>query len=240
MILINLILYTSLLCLILFFIYILLYKSYSLSTSKISTPDEALAELIQGNKEYKSFWNFISKANRKSVATIQRPFAIVLSCSDSRVPTEIIFNQLDLGNLFIIRNAGNVTDGVVLGSIEYGVEQLGALLIIVLGHDRCGAITATVDTIVKNQPEQSGHIKTIINTISPAAHNVLKKYTMNQTIDEQLNKKIINETVKENVRLVMNNLYKNSQIIADAANNRKIKIVGAFYDLDDGDIQIIA
>jgi hypothetical protein len=86
------ILYISLLCFVIFFLYIILYKSYFLSASKITTPDQALAELIQGNKEYNSFWNFITKANRKSVATVQRPFAIVLSCSDSRVPTEIIFN----------------------------------------------------------------------------------------------------------------------------------------------------
>src|SRR5580658_1071953 len=113
-------LYIGLLCLVIFFFYILVYKSYFLSASKITTPDQALAELMQGNKKYNSFWNFITRANRKSVATMQRPFAIILSCSDSRVPTEIIFNQLDLGSLFIIRNAGNVADGVVLGSIEFG------------------------------------------------------------------------------------------------------------------------
>ena len=81
----------SLLFCIIFFLYILLYKSGALSTHKVATPDEALAILLQGNKEYNSFWNFIAKANRKSVAMVQRPFAIVLSCSDSRVPTEIIF-----------------------------------------------------------------------------------------------------------------------------------------------------
>ena len=239
MILMNLILYISLFCYVNFFIYILVYKSYSLSTSKISTPDQALAELIKGNKEYNSFWNFISRANRKSVATVQRPFAIVLSCSDSRVPTEIIFNQLGLGNLFIIRNAGNVVDGVVLGSIEYGVEQLGALLVIVLGHERCGAVTTTIEAIINNRPESSGHIKDIINAISPAARNILKKYKAHTAIDEELKTAIIKEAVKENVQLVMQDLSKHSQIIADALESKKIKVIGAYYDLDDGKVEII-
>lgn len=149
MILIELIAYLSTFFCVIFFIYILVYKSYSFSTSKITTPDQALQFLLKGNNQYNSFWNFTRRANRKSVSIIQRPFAVILSCSDSRVPTEIIFNQLNLGNLFIIRNAGNVVDGVVLGSIEYGIDQLGAVLLIVLGHERCGAITATVDHILK-------------------------------------------------------------------------------------------
>lgn len=237
--LIQLILYISLLCFVIFFLYILLYKSYFLSASKITTPDQALDELIQGNKEYNSFWNFITKANRKSVANVQRPFAIVLSCSDSRVPTEIIFNQLDLGSLFIIRNAGNIADGVVLGSIEFGVAQLQALLIIVLGHERCGAVTATIDTIIDNSPEQSGHIKDIINAIKPAAHAILEKNNITGAMHGSLKDDIINKTVKENVRLVIDNLYKNSQIISDAIDSKKIKMVGAYYDLDDGNIKIV-
>lgn len=237
--LMQLILYISLLCFIIFFLYILLYKSYFLSASKITTPDQALAELIQGNKEYNSFWNFIAKANRKSVSNVQRPFAIVLSCSDSRVPTEIIFNQLDLGSLFIIRNAGNVADGVVLGSIEYGVAQLEALLIIVLGHERCGAVTSTIDTIIDNRPEQSGHIKDIINAIKPAAYTILERNNITGEIHSSLKDEIINKTVKENVRLVIDNLYKNSEIISQAIDSGKIKMIGAYYDLDDGNIKIV-
>ncbi len=231
--------YASLFYCVTFFIYVLVYKSYNLSTSKITTPDQALAELMRGNKKYNSFLNFLARANRKSVATAQRPFAIVLSCSDSRVPTEIIFNQLGLGNLFIIRNAGNVVDGVVLGSIEYGVDQLGALLIIVLGHERCGAVTATIEAILDNRPEPSGHIKDIMNAISPAALNILKKHNAHTALNEQLKAAIIKEAVKENVQLVIQDLSKYSQIIADALDSKKIKVVGAYYDLDDGNVQII-
>ncbi|MBV8660803.1 MAG: carbonic anhydrase [Candidatus Dependentiae bacterium] len=239
MVLIQFTFYIALIFCIIFFSYITRYKRYSLTTNKITTPDQALAELLRGNKKYNSSWHFITKKNRKSVATVQRPFAIILGCSDSRVPTEIIFNQLNLGSLFIIRNAGNVVDGVVLGSIEYGVSQLGALLIIVLGHERCGAVTATVDSIIENKPEPSGHIKDIINAISPAAHNILQKHTY-AIINEELKIEIIKEAVKENVRLILEDLSKYSQIISHAVATNKIKVVGAYYDLDNGDIQIIS
>lgn len=239
MIFIELIVYIILLFSIIFFFYLLLYKSYGLSTSKITTPEQALVHLIEGNKKYNSFWNFITRANRKSVATVQKPFAIVLSCSDSRVPTEIIFNQMNLGSLFIIRNAGNVVDGVVLGSIEYGITELKALLVIVLGHERCGAVTTTIDAILENRPESSGHIKDIINAISPAAHNILQQYIEQVTISDQLKESIVKQAVKENVRLIIQDLSQYSDIVAHAVQTKTIKVVGAYYDLDDGDVKII-
>lgn len=220
-----------------FILYMIKYKNYQ--RKNILSPDQALKELIAGNKEYNSFWNFIKRANRKSVAIIQRPFAIILSCSDSRVPTEIIFNQLNLGSLFIIRNAGNVTDGLVLGTLEYGVDQLGALLIIILGHERCGAVTATIDAIICKSPEQVGHIKNIINALTPAAKKVLEKYNITHQMDEETKIKIINETVQENVKTVLHSLEKKSDIIAQAVSSGKIKIVGAYYDLDDGNVHLL-
>ncbi len=238
--LIQYILYISSFYFIIFFLYIILYKSYFLSASKITTPEQALEELLKGNRKYNSFWRFLRRANRKSVSLIQRPFAIILSCSDSRVPTEIIFNQMNLGNLFIIRNAGNVVEGVVMGSIEFGVDQLGAMLVIVLGHERCGAVSATIDKVINNSPEESGHIKDIINAIKPAAHNVLGKNNISKKINSQDKENVINETVKENVRLVVKHLYKDSTIISQAVDSHKIKLVGAYYDLDDGDIKLLS
>lgn len=218
--------------------YIIKHKSYN--RNKITKPEQALDELIKGNKRYNSFWNFFKKAHRKSVAMTQRPFAIILSCSDSRVPTEIIFNQLNLGNLFIVRNAGNVIDGAVLGSIEYGVEKLGALLIIVLGHERCSAVTATIDSILGQSPEQHGHIKTIINAISPAANAILKQKNIDTIItDEAIKIDIINTTVQKNVKLVMQSLYNKSQIITHAVKTNQINIVGAYYELDHGNVIIL-
>lgn len=239
MILIIPMLYASLLCCTIFFGYIVFYKAKRLSPDSISTPEQALALLLQGNKEYNSTWNFISKANRKSVAMVQRPFAIVLSCSDSRVPTEIIFNQLNLGNMFIIRNAGNVVDGVVLGSIEFGVDQLGAMLVIVLGHERCGAVIATIDSIIENKCEPAGHIKDIINAIKPAAYSVLKNHDISGPISDEMKTEIIKKAVQENVKLIIQDLHAHSSIIDQAVSSGKIKVVGAFYDLDDGNVQII-
>lgn len=241
MILIQPILYIILIiCYVIFFVVTKLYKNYYQTTKQIKTPDQALHELLQGNKSYNSFWNFTTRANRKSVAITQRPFAIILSCSDSRVPTEIIFNQLNLGSLFIIRNAGNVVDKVALGSIEYGVSQLGALLLIVLGHDRCGAITTTIETIIENKPEASCNIKYIINALRPSVFNILKDYSINHPIDENLKKQLVRDAVKENVRLRIQDIYQNSEIIEQAISANKIKIIGAYYDLDDGNIEIIA
>lgn len=231
--------YIGLVGLTIFFIYILVYKSYFLSASKIATPDQALEELLKGNKKYNSSWNFITKKRRKLVATIQRPFAIVLSCSDSRVPTEIIFNQLNVGSLFIVRNAGNVVEETVLGSVEYGIDQLGALLVIVLGHERCGAVSSTIDSIINHSPELSGHIKDIINAIKSAAQTILDKNNITEPISGACRDEIISKTVKENVRVTLDSLYNNSTIIAQAVDSQKIKLVGAYYDLDDGDIKLI-
>lgn len=238
--LIHPIVYLSLISFIIFLIYKIVYKNYRPVIHTITTPEQALQELLQGNKKYNSFWNFITKAHRKSVTNIQRPFAIILSCSDSRVPTEIIFNQMGLGNLFIIRNAGNIAEGVVLGSIEYGIDQLKALLIIVLGHERCGAVSTTIDCIIENKPEPSGNINKIINSLKPAAQTILEKHSINQPMTDKIKTKIINETVKENVLLTIKKLYNNSDIIAKALDNNNIKIVGAYYDLDEGDVQIIS
>lgn len=224
---------------IIYFFYKLLYKTSTKNNKKITTPEQALEELLQGNREYHSFWNFLTGTNRKSVAAVQNPFAIVLSCSDSRVPTEIIFNQLGLGNLFIVRSAGHVTDSIALGSIEYGVDQLGALLIIVLGHERCGAVTSTLESILDHSAPKSGHIQDIMNKISPAALAILQKNNITKFSEEDHKIKIINQTVQENIQHVVKSLYEESTIIAHAVDTHKIKIIGAYYDLKDGDIHII-
>jgi len=222
-------------------LYIIQYKQ-SKSTKKITTPDEALFQLLQGNKKYSSPWRLLARKSREKVSTIQHPFAVILSCSDSRVPTEIIFNQLGVGSLFVVRNAGNVADGVVLGSIEYGIEQLKALLIIVLGHERCGAVTATVDTILEQKAPNimyPGHIQDIIDAISPAVHIVLQDKFEEKTMNNALKQRIIADAIKENIHLVIGNLYSKSEIISKALDSNQVKIVGAYYDLNDGNVKII-
>ncbi len=140
------------------------------------SPDEALGKLMDGNKRYveNKLTNGLRSdpATRASLARSQRPYAVILTCSDSRVPPEIIFDK-GLGEVFVVRVAGNVPDPVVLGSIEYAAEHLGTPLVMVLGHERCGAVKAAVDA--KGRSTGSANIDAIVKIIAPsiksAAHD---------------------------------------------------------------------
>ncbi len=235
----NLINFTYTLVFLLCFLitYISIYRK---KREPISTPDQALDFLMEGNKVFNSPWQITKKKYRQATALEQKPFAIVLNCSDSRVPTEIIFNQLNVGSLFVVRNAGNVIAGTALGSIEYGIEQLGALLIVVLGHERCGAVIATVDAHIKQQESPSVNIQKIIRTITPAVEKVIADNNITLPCDTTIKQFIISESIKENVRLEMQNLYNSSEIIQKAIDTKKVKIVGAYYGLDDGHVKIIS
>jgi len=129
--------------------------------------DQALQQLMEGNKrfvdQHMTGQKLCDAKARQSLATGQKPYAVILTCSDSRVPPEIIFDK-GLGEIFVIRVAGNVPDPIVLGSIEYAAEHIGSPLVMVLGHERCGAVTAAVDA--KGKPE--GNIGAIVKTIAPA------------------------------------------------------------------------
>src|SRR3954447_12993305 len=127
--------------------------------------DQALAKLIEGNRRYaqnKEQHPDETMARRKELENEQHPFAVILSCADSRVPPELIFDQ-GLGDLFVIRVAGNIADGAVLGSIEYAVEHLGTKLILVLGHENCGAVSAAVAG-----ENASGHLSAFVSAIRPS------------------------------------------------------------------------
>jgi carbonic anhydrase len=226
-------------CVFLLFFLIMYVSINTKKTPTITTPDQALEFLLEGNKVFNSPWQITKKKYRQATAFEQKPFAIILNCSDSRVPTEIIFNQLNVGSLFVIRNAGNVIAGTALGSIEYGIEQLGAVLIIVLGHERCGAVMATVDACINHSTSPSKNIQKIINAITPAVEKVIIDNNITMPCDAATKSFIVSESIKENVRLEMNNLYTSSDIIKKAVDAQKIKIVGAYYDLDDGNVKII-
>jgi carbonic anhydrase len=133
-----------------------------------TSADAALLLLIEGNERYRiqSQYQNVDEERRKELQAEQHPFAAVLCCSDSRVPPEILFSKR-LGDLFVIRNAGNVIDDVVLGSLEYAVSHLDVRLIIVLGHEKCGAVTATVQNATAH-----GHLASIMSHIRPAVENV--------------------------------------------------------------------
>ncbi len=184
-----------------------------------------LQKLIDGNKRFtdsKPMHVNQTSERRSEVAKGQKPFAVVVTCSDSRVPPEIIFDQ-GLGDLFVIRTAGNIIDDIGLGSIEYAVEHLRVQLIVVLGHEKCGA----VDAAVKGDHAE-GHIQNLIDAIRPA-------------VEKAKNNKgdLLDNSVKANVQMVVKQLSSSEPILKEFMHEKKLNIVGARYDLDDGLVTIL-
>ena len=194
--------------------------------------DEALQKLLDGNKRYveskMGACTASDAAARERLAKSQHPYAIVLSCSDSRVPPELIFDK-SLGEIFVVRVAGNVADPIVVGSIEYATEHLGSPLIMVLGHERCGAVTAAVNS--KGSPE--GNIGAIIKAIAPAARKA-KEMSRGKTSEE-----LVECAVEVNAKAVAASLTRKSKLLAEQLKEGKIKIVAAKYDLDDGKVTLL-
>lgn len=191
--------------------------------------EEALTKLMDGNKRFVSgtlSQKDLSDARRKELAKGQKPFAIVVTCSDSRVAPELLFDQ-GLGEIFVIRVAGNVVDPIALGSIEYAAEHLHAPLLVVLGHEKCGAVAATFEA--KGKPE--GNIGAIVKKIMPAA-NVAKK--KGGTKDE-----ILETAIKENVKNTCREIVRKSKIIYHLVHNGELKIVAGEYSLTTGKVELI-
>lgn len=202
------------------------------------SPDEALQKLMDGNKRYvenKMIGNKLCDLpTRTSLAKSQKPYAIILSCSDSRVPPEMIFDK-GLGEVFVVRVAGNVPDPVVLGSIEYAAEHLGSPLIMVLGHERCGAVTATVDT--KGKSTGSVNIDAIVKAIKPSvkvAAGNCEACKGEANCSETKKSDFVECVIDANAKTVAANLTKKSKILRHLVDEKKIRIVAAKYDLDDG------
>jgi carbonic anhydrase len=186
------------------------------------TADSALAELKAGNAHHAEhhYQHPHETADRQRQLTSgQNPHAQILSCSDSRVPPEIIFDQ-GLGDLFIMRVAGNVAADTELGSLEYGAEHLHIPLLVVLGHQHCGAVTAAVEG---GEPE--GHIAALINLLRPAVEK-----------GRGLPGDAVENAVQANVELVVRQLRTSNPILAGLVSHGKLRIVGAVYSLDTGKV----
>ena len=194
-----------------------------------SDPQKALAELKVGNARYASgnpLHPQTQEAVRKATAAHgQRPFAIVLSCSDSRVPVEILFDQ-GVGDIFPIRNAGNVIDDDVTGSAEYAVEHLGTPLLVVMGHTKCGAVTAAATNAIAE-----GKIAAIIGKIKPAVERVKAHSPQLQGEDA------IQASIVENTMQSANEMLAESVILREAIAAGKLKITGALYDIESGKVE---
>jgi carbonic anhydrase len=209
---------------------------------------DALERLKEGNKRF--YTNQMSHQRQDSFAVealkeSQHPFAVVISCSDSRVTPEIVFDQ-GLGDIFCIRTAGNVMSDYEEGSVEYAVEHLGTELVVVLGHKKCGAVKAFLDFvqgkenhrnhndenhIIKERPEAASHIKSI-----------LEKMESEEEQQELIKSKCDNHyerAVEANVINGVKQLRKSDPILKEIYQNGKVKIVGAIYDIDNGHVTFL-
>lgn len=191
------------------------------------TPDQALELLRRGNDEFRvdlPYHAVTGRQRRVDIAKGQTPFAVLVACSDSRVPPELLFGR-GLGELFIVRNAGNTVDTAAMGSIEYAVAVVGVPLIMVLGHERCGAVEAAVK-VVKENATYPGSIGQMIEPIVPAVLSV-----QGQEGD------IVDNAVRANVsRTVARLRTASSPLLQKPLAEGKLRVVGARYDLDDGDV----
>jgi carbonic anhydrase len=189
-------------------------------------PAEAISKLKEGNGRYTS-GNLQhpgqTTERRTELAKTQHPFAAIVSCSDSRVPPEIVFDQ-GLGDLFIVRVAGNVINDEGLGSIEYTVDHLGTRLILVLGHQRCGAVDAARETIAA-KGKAPGHIQSLVTAIQPAV-----EATVNGDLDA---------TIKANVKHVVDALRSSTPILKAKVDSGDVKVVGGYYSLDTGGVTFL-
>ena len=201
------------------------------------TPTQALEKLQLGHKNFLSDNPTLISARdskrRLDIARSQVPFAVLVGCSDSRVAPEVLFNT-GLGELFIVRNAGNTVDTVALGSIEYAVQVLGVPLILVLGHERCGAVEAAVSVVEKNT-FYGGSIGRMIEPIIPA---VLKAKAAGNagTPGTGKGEDLLDAAVRENVRRTVERLRTSEPALLEPLRIGKLRIVGARYDLDDGKV----
>lgn len=193
-------------------------------------PDEVWKILMAGNRRYtsaKPVRPHQTAARRVELAKGQHPPVIVLSCSDSRVPPEIVFDQ-GLGDVFAVRVAGNVVDDDVLGSIEYAVEHLGSSLVVVMGHQSCGAVKAVVDNAAAE-----GHILPLVKHIAAVVAEVKKKG--DGCMDP---KSLLDSSISANVAQSVN-LLKADETLSKFITEHKIKVMGARYQLDTGKVQVV-
>lgn len=189
-------------------------------------PDDALKRLLEGNQRFmkeRSQDPNQSRLRLQEVAAVQYPFASILGCADSRVPAEIVFDQ-GLGDLFVVRLAGNVVSPTATGSLEFATAVLGSQLIIVLGHERCGAVQAALKSDLL-----PGRIGTFVEDIKPALNGM--KAGSNDTV---------NDAVVANVRYQVDLLRESSSILTQLIKDGKLKIVGGRYDLDTGAVTLVS
>ena len=195
---------------------------------------EALQRLREGNQRFvsniRSRDSLASDARRAEVAASQEPFAIILGCSDSRVPAEIVFDQ-GLGDLFVIRVAGNIVAPSQIGSVEFAAERFGTRLVVVLGHSQCGAILATIEELKRPTINQSRNLHSIVDRVRPSVEPLLRTELQHDP------DALVRDAVRANVRISASHLRHGSEILERLIDRDGLTVVGAEYSLDTGIVE---
>jgi carbonic anhydrase len=197
---------------------------------------EALQRLQEGNIRFtldvRGPDAFMNQSRREELKNNQEPFAIILGCADSRVPAEIIFDQ-GLGDLFVIRIAGNIVAPSGIGSVEFAASRFGTRLVVVLGHSRCGAILATLEELRRPTENQSRNLRSIVDRVRPSVEGLLSA-DPRPDLDA-----VVNEAVRANIRASVRNLRKGSEILEQLVQDGSLTIVGAEYSLETGVVEFL-
>ena len=190
---------------------------------EISSADEALSEMKSGNQRFLDGKpiNTNYKSQIEETKNDQHPHTLILSCLDSRIPPEIIFDQ-GIGNIFVARVAGNIEEPNILGSMEFATKVKGTKLIIVMGHNKCGAVKGAIDDA------ELGNLTQLVAQIKPAIVG-----------DTTNMENMLNETSKQNVKMTIADILKLSPVISELVKENKVKIVGAFYDITTGKVTFL-
>lgn len=195
---------------------------------------EALERLREGNRRFvsdiKNLNSMPSHARRIELASGQEPFAIILGCSDSRVPAELVFDQ-GLGDLFVIRVAGNIVAPSQIGSVEFAAGQFGTRLVVVLGHTNCGAISATLDELRRPTWNQSRNLRSIVDRVRPSVETLLETDLKDDP------HALMHQAVRANIRASANQLRHGSDILENLIQNDGLLVVGAEYSLETGEVE---
>lgn len=200
------------------------HDAHGAATASFPSADQVWADLMAGNKRFVAgkTRSYDVVALRRKIASGQQPNVIILSCSDSRVAPELVFDQ-SLGDIFVVRTAGNVADPVGLGSLEYAVDHIHSPLLVVLGHQKCGAVTAACS----GDKMPSKNLEAIVDKIDPAVTKA-KSYAKSDDL--------IESAIKENVHQSAKDLLTNSEILRDAVKAGKLTVIEAEYQLASGEV----
>ena len=192
---------------------------------------EALERLREGNRRFVSDVRgsaaLVTQTRRSELAEGQEPFAIILGCSDSRVPAEIVFDQ-GLGDLFVIRVAGNIVASSQIGSVEFAAERFSTPLVVVLGHSRCGAVLATLEELMRPREKQSRNLRSIVDRIRPSVEGLLATELGHDS------EALLRHAVRANIRASANQLRHGSEVLEELIQKGRVLVVGAEYSLETG------